>query len=532
MALATKCPHCSTTFRVASDQLKLRGGIVRCGACHEVFDGNASLIDQPDQAPKEAPMPPAFLMRKKPPADDAAPASLAQSATPAASAVGQEQQGSLALDLDSGADPATPPPQSQPESQPQSQPELELESEPEPDPEPEAEPEPEPKPEPKPEPELDAEPEPAPPAAPLAAPAAPDAPAVTVDFDLNLEPPVESSLDFDLNLNELDLDLTAPPTTSLLPSNAPPKSFVLAEPDFEEPAVAPVRSFAEEALQELASKGVLETVPETAAPFEPAAQFELDAIPEAAPLPPAAAMVYVPFELDETAYALAAAASPEPVEEPDTDPEFSFDSEPETQAEIDIDAVAEADSAPAPEPQPSAVAEEQEEPEFVLRARAQERAARTRRIVMAGASLVLALALAAQGVTTFRNVLAARYPQLLPALAAACVHLRCRIELPMQIETLSIESGELQTIGGDTFSLNTSLRNQGVLAQAWPNIELTLTDNNDKALLRRVLAPADYLPKDTPTAKGFAARSEQPVKLYFSVKQIKASGYRIAVFYP
>ncbi len=45
MALATQCPHCNTTFRVAADQLKLRGGIVRCGACHEVFDGNAALVD-------------------------------------------------------------------------------------------------------------------------------------------------------------------------------------------------------------------------------------------------------------------------------------------------------------------------------------------------------------------------------------------------------------------------------------------------------------------------------------------------------
>jgi predicted Zn finger-like uncharacterized protein len=45
MALATQCPHCHTTFRVASDQLKLRGGIVRCGACQSIFDGNAHLID-------------------------------------------------------------------------------------------------------------------------------------------------------------------------------------------------------------------------------------------------------------------------------------------------------------------------------------------------------------------------------------------------------------------------------------------------------------------------------------------------------
>ncbi|MGZ8304601.1 MAG: zinc-ribbon domain-containing protein, partial [Telluria sp.] len=45
MALATRCPHCNTIFRVAADQLKLRGGIVRCGACKEVFDGNAMLVD-------------------------------------------------------------------------------------------------------------------------------------------------------------------------------------------------------------------------------------------------------------------------------------------------------------------------------------------------------------------------------------------------------------------------------------------------------------------------------------------------------
>lgn len=62
MALATQCPHCNTLFRVAHDQLKLRGGIVRCGACNEIFDGNAALVDvaagvaapAPTQANKEA----------------------------------------------------------------------------------------------------------------------------------------------------------------------------------------------------------------------------------------------------------------------------------------------------------------------------------------------------------------------------------------------------------------------------------------------------------------------------------------------
>ncbi len=39
MLLATKCPHCQTTFRVANDQLKLQAGLVRCGVCHQVFNG-------------------------------------------------------------------------------------------------------------------------------------------------------------------------------------------------------------------------------------------------------------------------------------------------------------------------------------------------------------------------------------------------------------------------------------------------------------------------------------------------------------
>lgn len=47
MALATRCPSCQALFRVAPDQLKLRGGLVRCGACRHVFDaiGTLSYVD-------------------------------------------------------------------------------------------------------------------------------------------------------------------------------------------------------------------------------------------------------------------------------------------------------------------------------------------------------------------------------------------------------------------------------------------------------------------------------------------------------
>lgn len=43
-ALVARCPHCDTAFRVVPEQLRVRQGRVRCGVCHQVFDGNAALL--------------------------------------------------------------------------------------------------------------------------------------------------------------------------------------------------------------------------------------------------------------------------------------------------------------------------------------------------------------------------------------------------------------------------------------------------------------------------------------------------------
>jgi predicted Zn finger-like uncharacterized protein len=40
----TRCPGCKTIFRVTAQQLAMRGGQVRCGHCHAVFDGVAGLL--------------------------------------------------------------------------------------------------------------------------------------------------------------------------------------------------------------------------------------------------------------------------------------------------------------------------------------------------------------------------------------------------------------------------------------------------------------------------------------------------------
>ena len=42
--LITRCPNCSTQFRVTESQLAAAGGRVRCGACLTVFEGTEHLI--------------------------------------------------------------------------------------------------------------------------------------------------------------------------------------------------------------------------------------------------------------------------------------------------------------------------------------------------------------------------------------------------------------------------------------------------------------------------------------------------------
>jgi predicted Zn finger-like uncharacterized protein len=174
------------------------------------------------------------------------------------------------------------------------------------------------------------------------------------------------------------------------------------------------------------------------------------------------------------------------------------------------------------------------EPDFVRRAHRQQRTGRALRILMNFVSFVLLIGLLAQATYTFRSQIAAWLPETAPALVNACGIIGCRVDLPAQIDAVSIESNELQALPSNqnTFVLTTLLRNRSAIVQAWPNIELTLNDANEKAIVRRVFMPRDYLLSAQDVTKGFAANWEQPIKLFFEVSQLKASGYRVYLFYP
>lgn len=148
-------------------------------------------------------------------------------------------------------------------------------------------------------------------------------------------------------------------------------------------------------------------------------------------------------------------------------------------------------------------------------------------------TFLLVLTAIAQSAYYLRNTIAIYYPNLKPHLLVACQHLGCKIELPKQIESIFIDDSDMQEdlAHPGVIRLSSSLFNKAGFSQAYPNIELTLTDTNDSAILRRIFKPAEYLPPNTDIAAGFAAGREIKIKLAISTNDVSAAGYRLYVSY-
>lgn len=399
MALATQCPHCQTTFRVAHDQLKLRAGLVRCGYCKEIFNGIENLLPSEDGA---APTP-------VKPAAPATPAIVETPSVPTAPIAPIPEH-----DTNSAADVSgVTVPDAAPADEDLTEADAEKED------------------------AADAEQEVA-------------------------KAPAASKIDFDIPAGfERDADVYVP------------------DPAYE--ANKP-----EDPLQRMTLLDFTRELPD-----------EINAENTAA--------TYDPNELDQAINDLqrkpwrgsrksAKAATEDALDEVDAD----------------------------------------DEPDFLKRGRRKQRLGRKLRIFLGVSSFVLLIAALLQSTYIFRNQIAGWFPQAKPALINACELLGCRIDLPAQIDQVSIESSELQTLANnkDAFVLTTLLRNYSSTYQEWPHIELTLNDTNEKALLRRVFTPADYLNNSEDVRIGFSANSERSVKLSFELSQLKASGYRVYLFYP
>lgn len=523
MALATQCPHCKTTFRVAQDQLKLRAGLVRCGSCKEIFNGIEHLL-RPDSA---APATPPANTKAAEPVTATKP--VAEPAKPVAPSHHPEVE--ISEDLASAGIPISllakqPAPKAEPETAG-----MQLDfAYPDPLPEPESEPEQQQESEPhhivEPHPELahhaDARIEP--------------------NLEPNLEPGFEPHFD----------------------SHATPVVEHRHEPHVEPeaPATPPVEDVAEQELEAHAAEAVefVDYVEVPRTHKEPVAEI-LD-VEENKPVDPLQRMTLVdlsdadepvdPYiedveDINEKTYKNTVPTEevepPQPlVEEPDPLDQVIDElkrkplrskKKPKPYKRLPTQEASQ-ESAPAAEPEIDPDPEEHDEPEFVKQGRRAQTVGRTLRIAMGVSSFFLLFGAFGQAAYTFRNQIAERVPETKPILADACVLLNCKVGLPTQIEMISIDSDQLETLSTnkDMSELTMLLRNSSTIAQAWPNLEVTLNDNNNVALSRRVYAPHDYLPVNVDDKKGFAPNSEQAVKMRFDFTGMKPAGYHVGVFYP
>jgi hypothetical protein len=149
-------------------------------------------------------------------------------------------------------------------------------------------------------------------------------------------------------------------------------------------------------------------------------------------------------------------------------------------------------------------------------------------------ALVLLLILLAQAAYRYRSAITLLFPETKPYAAALCASLGCELPLPRRIELMSIEASDLQadTTNPNVMVLSATLKNRAIFNQQHPLLELTLTDAQDQPVVRRVLAPQDYLGKAVNTQTGFAANTEIAIKVFIEGSQVKATGYRLYLFYP
>lgn len=149
-------------------------------------------------------------------------------------------------------------------------------------------------------------------------------------------------------------------------------------------------------------------------------------------------------------------------------------------------------------------------------------------------ALLLLLILLAQVAYYYRSTVTLLFPKTKPYAVALCANLGCELPLPRRIELMSIEASDLQadTTNPNVMVLSATLKNRAIFNQQHPSLELTLTDAQDQPVVRRVLAPQDYLGKAVNTQTGFAANTEIAIKVFIEGSQVKATGYRLYLFYP
>ena len=502
MALVTRCPQCGASFKVVADQLRIRNGLVRCGACQTVFDGRACLVQ---------PVEPVVPTLTQPADSDAAP-SFAPAADPRSSEPPPAAVSAADPVYSHAAAPTAPSPRPLP-SVPPAAPTA---------------------PSPRPLPSV--------PPAVLRGRAdmrreTSDTPADD-DLDDETDAPAASSLPY----------VPAAPGAALRDPRAgerEPSLGVAAVPPWDDeptlsdaaPAVmrGPRRPGAGrdeprlgDALRDPASRGPISGESVSREPVWHNAARE-PGLSEGAGHTQADRS-YVDDTATGRAYAGRAYAGRAQSHGARDDADVH---------EEDVDAsAAEPVLGEARTRYSSSTDSGRTPPEFLDDDRVESR--RAGRRIWSLLCLLGVIALLLQLLYVYRTPLATSVPALRPVLELACKPLGCTVGYARRIERIAISASSLQPPSGaagasddgrSQLVLNVTLRNRFDKPQPWPALVLQLTDMSDTVVARKVLLPRDYL---TPQQAGgpFAAAGEAQISVPVQVTGLQVNGYQLDKFFP
>ena len=146
----------------------------------------------------------------------------------------------------------------------------------------------------------------------------------------------------------------------------------------------------------------------------------------------------------------------------------------------------------------------------------------------------LVLLLLGQSLFHFRDAIAAHWPSTKSALVTLCTVASCRIHPLRDIAGLSIEASDLQADPAHKglLLLSSTLRNRAPYPVAYPYLELTLSDTQDRVVVRRAFSPQEYASGAADVDGGISANSELNVKLFIDASATTQAGYQVYLFYP
>jgi predicted Zn finger-like uncharacterized protein len=170
------------------------------------------------------------------------------------------------------------------------------------------------------------------------------------------------------------------------------------------------------------------------------------------------------------------------------------------------------------------------QPSFIRQAERAERWGRPSvQAVLALACAALMLMLLGQVAVLNRDAWSSRWPSTRAPLLAACEVLGCKLQAPLQINDIALDSSQLTaTPEPHRLRLDVALHNRASNRVLLPALEVSFTADSGQLLSRRVVQP-DQLPEG---ARDLEGDGHWSTTLWLDVGALPVAGYTVAAFYP